>query len=288
MMNRIHRIGTLLLIGFFLSCSDRQAAEEPAPPSPVHPEFALTLQQLEGMLTEYPEEIRYRATDRPEYFLELMKTLLRLPEETLVLVDKEHGLDSEYEPSELVSLDDYPVTVSRTGLSLRASILPDLLAMTEAARQDGVELVSSSTYRSYFYQAGVYARNVEQLGQAAADRESAKPGHSQHQLGTCIDFGSITDAFAATPAGRWLAEHADEYGFSLSYPDGYEELTGYRYESWHFRHIGRIACIAQNEFFGGIQQYLLTFLHEERARLLAAMRSDVGPTENDGSTGTGG
>lgn len=288
MMRTLHRIGWVLLIGLSMGCTDRQAAEAPAPHPPVHPAFTLTIQQLEEMVTEYPQEIRTEITGRPEYFLELMKTLLLLPEETLVLVDKNHGLDSEYAPSDLVSLDDYPVTVSRTGLSLRASILPDLLAMTEAARQDGVELVYSSTYRSYFYQAGVYTRNVEQMGQTAADRESAKPGHSQHQLGTCIDFGSITDAFAGTPAGRWLADHAHEYGFSLSYPDGYEELTGYRYESWHFRYIGRPACIAQNEFFGGIQQHLLTFLHEERSRLSAAMQTGDSPVENDGSTGTGG
>ena len=84
-----------------------------------------------------------------------------------------------------------------------------------------------------------------------------------------MDFGSITDAFAATKAGRWLAAHAEEYGFSLSFPKGYEEVTGYRYESWHYRYITRPAAKLQKEYFDDIQQYLLEFLHDNRALLEA-------------------
>jgi D-alanyl-D-alanine carboxypeptidase len=146
--------------------------------------------------------------------------------------------------------------------------VPDLLAMNEAARQAGLELVHSSAYRSYEYQAEVYQRNIDALGKERADRESAQPGKSQHQLGTAIDFGSITDAFADTPEGRWLAEHAWEFGFSLSYPDGYEDVTGYRYESWHFRHISRIGTRLERDFFIGIQQYFLSFIDEKKGVLL--------------------
>ena len=90
-----------------------------------------------------------------------------------------------------------------------------------------------------------------------AERESARPGASQHQLGTAIDFGSITDAFAQTRAGKWLVAHAWEYGFSLSYPQGDEGITGYRYESWHYRFITKPGVLLQRRYFGNIQQYLL-------------------------------
>ena len=120
----------------------------------------------------------------------------------------------------------------------------------------------SSAYRSYDYQAGLYNRHVEQLGKAAADRVSARPGHSQHQLGTTIDFGSIAAGYGETPNGRWLAAHAWRFGFSLSYPAGYEEYTGYDYEPWHFRYLGRVGTRLEREFFAGLQQRFLVFLAE--------------------------
>ena len=148
--------------------------------------------------------------------------------------------------------------------------MPEVLALAAGARADGVTLLFSSSYRSYDYQKVVYEREVKTYGQETADRESAHPGASQHQLGTAIDFGSITDAFAATKAGRWLAAHAEDFGFSLSYPRGYEEVTGYRWESWHYRYIGRPAARLQRECFQDVQQYLLEFIHDNRAALEAA------------------
>lgn len=148
--------------------------------------------------------------------------------------------------------------------------------MATAAEIDGITLVFSSAYRSYDYQKAVYERNVRQLGQEQADRESARPGTSQHQLGTTVDFGSITDAFAETPAGKWLLENAWRYGFSLSYPDGYESLTGYRHEIWHYRYISRAAARLERDYFGSIQHYLLVFLADHLETLRAAHRPGGG------------
>jgi D-alanyl-D-alanine carboxypeptidase len=145
---------------------------------------------------------------------------------------------------------------------LRRPAAEALEAMAAAARAGGISLVVSSAYRSYDYQAGVYARNVRELGQAAADRESARPGYSQHQLGLAADFGSITDDFAETPAGRWMAANAGRFGWSLSFPQGYEDLTGYRWESWHYRYVGPELAAFIAAYFDGIQQYGLRFIHE--------------------------
>jgi hypothetical protein len=100
--------------------------------------------------------------------------------------------------------------------------------MVEAARLDGVLLDISSTYRSYTYQENLFAYWVDQLGREEAERVSARAGTSQHQLGTTVDFGSVTTAFAAEPGGIWLSEHAHRFGFSLSYPDGYEAVNRVR------------------------------------------------------------
>ena len=178
------------------------------------------------------------------------------------LVDKQHPLPAVYIPLDLTALADSSYLVGRAGLMLRRDAAAALEKMAEAAKADGVTLVAASAYRSYDYQEMVYNRNVLEMGREAADRESALPGHSQHQTGLSVDFGPIDDSFAVSTAGRWTAENAFRFGWSLSYPDGYEEITGYRWESWHFRYVGKNLIAFINQYFDGIQQYALRFLHE--------------------------
>ncbi|WP_162502848.1 D-alanyl-D-alanine carboxypeptidase family protein, partial [Treponema endosymbiont of Eucomonympha sp.] len=107
---------------------------------------------------------------------------------------------------------------SRIGVRHRVGGGEALGTLAEATVREGVALAESSADRSYEYQKEVYARNVRQSGQETADRESARPGQSKHQLGTAVDFGSISDDFAGTKAGRRLAAHPGDYGWSLSFP----------------------------------------------------------------------
>lgn len=237
---------------------------------PVHEAFTLTRSELSALVESLPAATREKVDANPWYFLELLRQVLEMPPEYCVLVDKSHALPPDSEPDDLVSLNEYDISVNRNDLSLSRRIMPDLLAMVEAARIDGNELVVSSAYRSFEYQATVYERNVNQYGQEQADRESAQPGKSQHQLGTTIDFGSITDAFGDTPPGRWLLANAWQFGFSLSYPEGYEELTGYRPEVWHYRYVSRPAALLEREYFQSVQQYMLAFLDEHRSDLEAS------------------
>jgi D-alanyl-D-alanine carboxypeptidase len=232
-------------------------------------DLSLSSQDLQGMTSALPPSVQARILADPAGFLHLLSQVLDQPADLLVLVDKSHLLASDYVPPDLVKLTAYSLSLSRNDLRLRASIMPAVLDMAAAARAEGTTLVFSSSYRSFAYQKVVYEREVKTYGQETADRESAHPGASQHQLGTAMDFGSITDEFADTRAGKWLAAHAWEYGFSLSYPDGYEKVTGYRHESWHYRYITRPAARLQKEYFGDIQQYLLEFLHDNRTVLEA-------------------
>jgi len=201
--------------------------------------------------------------DNSQQFLEELEiVLLADTDYLLTLVDKQHYLSENYVPEDLVPLvKNNHYAINRTDLSLRKPVEKALRIMADAASAENITILVSSTFRSYEYQKNLYARNVKQLGQAVADRESAKPGTSQHQLGTAIDFGSITDDFAYTKQGKWLLANAMKYGFSLSFPEGYEDVTGYRYECWHYRYIGVEACKMQQKWFGNIQQYMLEFIY---------------------------
>lgn len=200
--------------------------------------------------------------DAQEFLADLQQVLAADTDDLLTLVDKKHYLAADFVPADIVALrpNDFYL-LNRNDLSLRLPVEQALRKMALAAKNEGINLVVSSTYRSYDYQKNLYERNVRQLGKAVADRESAPPGASQHQLGVAVDFGSITDEFAQTKQGRWLAENAGDYGWSLSFPDGYEDVTGYRWECWHFRYLGIPAVEFQRKWFSDVQQFMLEFIH---------------------------
>ncbi len=179
-------------------------------------------------------------------------------------VDRSRALPEGYAPQDLVDLDSTGLSVSRPGHRLRRPAFEARRAVAAAARADGVVLLVSSAYRSYEYQVEVFDRHAREMGREAALTVSAEPGHSQHQLGTAVDFGSISDEFAETAASRWLAAEARRFGFSLSFPKGMTEVTGYAWESWHYRYIGKAAAALEAEYFGGVQLYALRFLEAYR------------------------
>lgn len=244
----------------------------------LHPRFNMNIRELTEILKPMPDDIKQNILERPQAFLELIDQILLLEPAIFALVDKTHALSDSYIPEDLVQIDGYPISVARADMLLRRRIMPDVLAMNEAAAADNIVLRFSSAFRSYDYQREVYERNVRQLGKEKADRESAQPGKSQHQLGTTIDFGSITDEFAFTDQGQWLKNRAWEFGFSLSYPEGFEWLTGYKYEGWHFRYITRAGTEIERNYFNSIQHYFLTFLHDNRVLLMSKIKQ-IDPDE---------
>lgn len=160
------------------------------------------------------------------------------PERLLAVVSKTQPIDPlDYEPGDLVTFRD-------SDYQVRAEVADHLELMLDAAQDDGVSLVLISGYRSHQTQAEVYDYWVQRNGRRAADRISARPGHSEHQTGLAIDVDGGTgecyldQCFGDTEAGRWLTAHAHDYGFIESYPDGAEHRTGFTYEPWHWRYVG--------------------------------------------------
>ncbi len=238
------------LLAFFAACTPESESE---------PEV---MDALEPLLADLPLEVRSAVRADPEGFLLSAVGVLESRRLDWVLVDKSNGLSPDFVPEELVALKSFagPLVVNREGMLLERRAAEALAEMAEAAAAEGVTLDVSSAYRSYDYQKGLFDRHVAQLGAEEASRVSARPGHSQHQLGTAVDFGSITPAFGDTEAGKWLAREAWRFGFSLSYPEGTEEITGYSYEPWHFRYIGTAGTSLERAYFGGMQQWMLAFL----------------------------
>jgi D-alanyl-D-alanine carboxypeptidase len=170
-------------------------------------------------------------------------------------VDRLRALPEGYEPPDLTWVG---------GRQVREIARPDLLSMIQAAEADDVEIAPVSAYRGPDEQAlafesavwGAMARRNQD--RATAEQEMARfvapPGHSQHQLGTAVDFSTweinyaVQPRFAETDAGRWLEAHAWEYGFVLSYTRQGEARSGYAYEPWHYRWIGKdLAAILQRD-----------------------------------------
>ena len=116
-----------------------------------------------------------------------------------------------------------------------------------------------SGFRSYNTQVNLYNRYVSRDGKAAADRYSARAGHSEHQTGLAADLNEISDTYGNTDSGKWLSNNCWKYGFILRFPKGKEDKTGYMYESWHFRYIGDVDMakeIYNNGNWLSLEEYL--------------------------------
>ncbi len=170
-------------------------------------------------------------------FYENTTQVVRL-EQVDLLVNKYHFLPSNYTPKELEAIaQEY--NVSDRQLVHVARIAFEKMA--QQAKIEGFYIRAVSAYRSFQYQVELYQRYVTKDGQEKADSYSARPGFSEHQTGLTVDVDngqtSYTN-FESTEEFQWMQQHAHEYGFILRYPKGKEQITGYDYESWHYRYVG--------------------------------------------------
>jgi D-alanyl-D-alanine carboxypeptidase len=163
----------------------------------------------------------------------------------LTVLDRSYALPAGYAPADLVAASSAGLTGTSGTKLVRSIVVDDLAAMAAAWREAGVSVIVESAYRSYGNQAATFDSWVSRLGYAAALVRSARPGHSEHQLGTAIDVtspgwgGRFGDWAVESPEGAWMAGNAWRYGFVMSYPFGSQAQTCFSYEPWHYRWIGR-------------------------------------------------
>ncbi len=170
--------------------------------------------------------------------------------------------------NELIS-EDYVPEVRKLGLvglsqSMREDAAAALEELFDAAKADGIRLSIVSGYRSYSKQNLLYDRKVKSAGSKTADSLVALPGSSEHQLGLAMDVSksgssSLNSQFANTAEGQWIAVNAHLYGFIVRYPEGMEDITGYSYEPWHIRYVGK--AYAQAIYDSGVPMDLFVSSH---------------------------
>ena len=166
--------------------------------------------------------------------------------EITVLVNKQRKLPPDYEPHDLV-VPNIPFSFEgdHPKKKLRKEAAEALEALFAQAKKENIQLAGVSGYRSYATQEAIFQYNVKTQGEEQARRVSAVPGHSEHQTGLAMDVSSpsvnyaLIEEFGETKEGKWLAENAHKFGFIIRYPQGKEHITGYAYEPWHLRYVGK-------------------------------------------------
>ncbi len=185
------------------------------------------------------------------------------PTDTLILVNKYNRA-----PAVPVALVKPDVTPTKEALSENIYMQPEAAAALEdlfaGAAADGITLYATSGFRSYSTQKAIYERKLERMSERAANASVAKPGYSEHQTGLAMDveghssLGSgLVEEFGETPEGIWLAEHCHEYGFIIRYPKDKTDITGYVYEPWHIRYVGKDAAAEITALGVTFEEYIL-------------------------------
>lgn len=160
----------------------------------------------------------------------------------LFLVNRDYMLSSDYVPQDLVKPN---VQANNNNIKMRAEAAAALEEMFQVAKAEaGYTLVAISGYRSYSKQSTIFSNKVNKVGKTKAMLLVAPPGASEHQLGLAMDLGSkkntsLTESFFDTPEGKWVADNCHRFGFIIRYKEEWTDITGYAYEPWHVRYVGK-------------------------------------------------
>lgn len=163
----------------------------------------------------------------------------------LILVNKKNPIDENYKPEDLTSVKYFAKDRPESSRYMRKEAVEQFHKLVEGAKAQGHEIVMTTAYRSYGFQKQLYDNYVATEGQEAADKFSARPGTSEHQTGLSADVSSpsvgysLSYEYGEKEEGKWLAENAHNYGFIIRFPKGKEDITGYNYEPWHIRYVGK-------------------------------------------------
>lgn len=156
-----------------------------------------------------------------------------------ILVNKHNYLKEDYVPENLKSLSS---TYALSNMKMVEEAANAFESLSKDASKENYKVIAMSTYRSYEYQVDLYNKYVKSDGKDAADTYSGRPGNSEHQTGLAVDVYNQTETytnFEKTKEYNWMQENAYKYGFILRFPKDKENETGYEFESWHYRYVGK-------------------------------------------------
>lgn len=210
---------------------------------------------MENVITKEKDFFKYHGTDGYDYdkLIGIVNSHAneepyksdRVSDESkgYAMIANKHYQVGDYAPTDLIAIPwKYRYGDQNTKIELREAAYNAYISMWEAANQDGHYLLALSGYRSKKEQEKDYNYYRTRNGEKYADKIAARPGWSEHQTGLALDIYSKENGDNATfhqsEAYKWLVENSYKYGFILRYPKGYEAITGYQYESWHYRYLG--------------------------------------------------
>ena len=192
-----------------------------------------TIEDKEEVIEETQEEKEYKS---------VMSLIEENKDNLTKLVNKDNPLKYNYKPDDLVKPN---VNSTKSNIYISNICKNALETMFEEAKEDGINLYLISGFRSSDYQARLYLNSLNRNGEQYTEKYVAKPNYSEHQTGLAVDISSksngynLTYTFADKKEGKWLKENAHKYGFILRYPEDRVEDTGYGFEPWHFRYVGK-------------------------------------------------
>ena len=157
----------------------------------------------------------------------------------LMLVNKFNYLDENYAPDDIVKVS---MQFAYGDNEIKKEVYEKFRSMYNDAKKEGLYLIITSSYRDYNFQKELWDSYANQKGDEWADSVSARAGYSEHQTGYTLDivtYKANMSSFEKTDEFKWLQDNAYKYGFILRYPKDKEDITGYSYESWHYRYVGK-------------------------------------------------
>ncbi|MFG6149557.1 M15 family metallopeptidase [Halobacillus sp. B23F22_1] len=271
---------TILLLSISLSltaCSlDEWTNQLTGPSEEEHPSEEQQIEEDENKTNEEENENREEESEKQHedahpnaYANELDEevdedglTIIEEPDLIEVVVNKSRKLPEGYEPEELVKPDvRFPFEEDLPKKYMQPEAAAALEELFAAANDEGMRLYATSGYRSYETQEQIYESNVVEKGREEADKFSARPGTSEHQTGLAMDVTTaemefkLQQSFIDTKEGKWLADHAHEYGFVIRYLEGTNDITGYEYEPWHLRYVGKELSTDIHESGGTLEEF---------------------------------
>lgn len=191
---------------------------------------------------------------------------------TLFLINRQWRVSQNFVP-EVVSAQ-----VQGNVRQMRPDAAAALEEMFAACREEtGLNMVTISGYRSYKTQSNIYDRKLRNVGSVAkADEYVARPGASEHQLGLAMDVNQraresgLTSSFGNTATGKWLRDNCWRFGFILRYQEGWEAVTGYNFEPWHVRYVGKEYAKAIYEMDMPLETFMLALRESVLMEIVAA------------------
>ena len=179
-----------------------------------------------------------------------------------ILVNKYYYLEKNYVPNNLETIS---TRFALSNMKLVKEAKEAFEEMASAAKKENLNIIAMSTYRSYDYQVNLYNKYVRTDGKEAADTYSGRPGHSEHQTGLAVDVynGKVNyTSFEKTKEFIWMSNNASDYGFILRFPKDKEAETGYTYESWHYRYVGKDIAKYIKEHDISFEEYYATIIKD--------------------------